>query len=176
MYINNPRPQNDRCMSATVIARRNAKVAAFRALFETRLGEDIVNTIGKMAGELTARIQPGALDEDHSLTLSHPVPTWSDRWQTRFHVQVLWRNVLGQSTNLVSTYIPDESFRAQVVYNTGHGYVICVSSVNAHVMVDSRTLALTNATNFCDGLMRIGEFRRTILSDGFEVCVVRLRG
>lgn len=158
-------------MSASVITHRNAKLAAFRALIETRLGQEIVNTIGRMVGQMTTRIQAEPLDEDHSLVLSHPVPSLTN--QTRLRVQVLWVNAFGNSTFLVCTYIPDEQYRTQLIYNTGHGFAICVSIVGAHVMVN--THAPPDVTNFFTGNMDVGEFRRVVVQDGFEVCLSRAR-
>jgi hypothetical protein len=156
-------------MSASVIAHRNAKLAAFRALFETLLGVDLLNTIGGMVGELTTRIQAEPLDEEHTLVLSHPVPSLTN--QTRLRVQVLWVNAFRNTTYLVCTYIPDEPYRTQLVYNTGHGFSICVSSIRAHIMVNT----LPDVTNFFNGNMHVGEFRRVVVRDGFEVCLSRAR-
>ena len=171
MYINSLHHsfQTPERMSASVITLRNAKLAAFRALLEPSLGEDIVNTIGRMAGEMTTRIQPEAIDEDHSLALSDPVPSLSTRSRIRVHVQ--WLNAFGRPTHLVCTYIPDTPNRSQLAYNTGHGFTIYVASIEACVMVFTR--AAGGLTDFFVGNMNVGEFRRVVIRDGFEVCVSR---
>jgi hypothetical protein len=158
-------------MSARALVRHDVKLAAFRALFEARLGEDLVNTIGRMAREMTVRIQPDALDEDHSLALSHPVPSLTS--QTRIRVQITWLNVVRSPTHLVLTYIPDSHDGSHLAYTTGHGYAIYVCSVDACVSVFTR--AGSNMTDYFVGTFRVGEFRRVTLQDGFEVCVSRAR-
>ena len=156
-------------MSASVIARRNAKLATFRAWFRELLGEDIVNTIGRMAGEMTTRIQPEALDEDHSLALSNPSPTA----RTRFRVHVVWLDAVGCPTHLVYAYIPDAPNRSRLAYNTGHGFTICVASIEARLMVFTRGAGF-GVTGFFNGSMSVGEFKRVAIRDGFEVSVARV--
>jgi hypothetical protein len=159
-------------MSFIVLVRHDVKLIAFRALFGTLLGADLVNIIARMAREMTTRIQSDALDEDHSLALSHPVPSLTS--QTRIRVQITWLDGFrGYPTLLVLTYIPDSQEASQLAYTTGHGYPIYVSSVDARVSVFTRVGS--NMTDYFVGTFRVGEFRRVTLQDGFEVCVSRAR-
>jgi hypothetical protein len=155
-------------MSFIVLVRHDVKLIAFRALFGTLLGADLVNIIARMAREMTTRIQSDALDEDHSLALSHPVPSLTS--QTRFRVQITWLDGFrGYPTPLVLTYIPDSQEASQLAYTTGHGYPIYVSSVDARVSVFTRVGS--NVTNYFVGTLSVNQSTWVTLHDGFEICV-----